>query len=84
MSGNECKHETRLANLEKESAVMDERIKATGEHVKDINDTVKQMQKWIMGFIISVMLILSGTIIKDVTNGNKVHAKEKEVAVNGK
>lgn len=79
---HECKQFEKLSALDKEIAVVNERNKALENHVKEINDSVKQMQKWIMGFIIAVMLTGTGYVIKDTMHGTKANAKE--IVKNGK
>ena len=71
--------EKRVSNLERESAVMDERTKNLGKHVVSISDSVKTMQKWIMGFIISCALMVFGTMFKYHLSGTVVTASPIQV-----
>ena len=81
---DDCKQEHRISELDKEIAVMEERTKAIKEHVSDIADSVKLMQKLILGFIISCSLIVTGSILKDNFTGHAIANTTKEIVRNGK
>lgn len=85
MSDN-CKYERRFAEVEREVAVTDKRVDGLGQHVEDIADSVRQMQKWIMGFVISVMLMVTLSIIKHHMDLGKAiaYTHPKEIVKNGK
>ena len=56
--GNDCTQEGRLKDLEIHAAV-------TKEQVTTIKEVVSDMRKYLIGFMISVLLLFGGSLIKD-------------------